>query len=189
MSLFTVNHSKLKDGYNKLHIISFFCAFLHFRILHPCISELHPFLFIHFVGCYPAFIPGGCSKRENVSGTVEQNDGVKAGGCLYVTNMMMVMVANERCQCSNVSDLPACRAGGSWRVGALRTAHLEVERLTPLSLSESVCALQWHSLFMSDVIESEWMAQATEPVHQKRPSGECGMLDDIFLPLRPSRVE
>lgn len=79
-----------------------------------------------------------------------------------------------------------CRAGGSRRVGALRTAHLEVERLTPLSLSESVCALQWHSLFMSDVIESEWMALAPEPVHQKRPSGECGMLDDIFSP--PSSI-
>lgn len=42
---------------------------------------------------------------------------------------------------------------------------------------------------MSNVSESERMAQASELVHQKRPSGVYGMLDDSFSPPRPSRVQ
>lgn len=83
---FTLNHSKLEDGHNKLHLIrvSFFGTF-GVNLSH--ISEPQPFLLIYVVGYYPVFTPGGCSKREKkneVSGKVEHNDGVKAGHCLDV---------------------------------------------------------------------------------------------------------
>lgn len=72
-------------------------------------------------------------------------------------------------ECADVTALPA-----------LRATHLQVELRAPPCLCESPCALP-----SPGVSGAEWMARAPEPGHQKRLSGECGMLDDISPPPTP----